>query len=106
MNRILPEDVVAAYKTGWLRPIRQQATVMGDETCAVGALARQKDNRLKTIDGTSECLHVLFLCGFDVMYLRAFIHGFDGTSDSHPDDFGYADGVATRLACIEAFGEF
>jgi hypothetical protein len=111
MNRIFPDEVVAAYKsTGW-RPIRgtfcrpPHYFDPGVPTCgcAVGVIAESKGVMLNR--STGELAAEL---GYNRDYINGFIHGFDGldgnttTGDFYNFTLGRSDGKASAAV---VFGE-
>jgi hypothetical protein len=107
MNRITPEQVVAAYRKTGLTPERTgEAWFSLDGKCGCGATAVMKARNPDFCNSVLSFKDALGLLEVSGEYLRGFIHGFDGLAPRVKDlpeyDQGYQDGVDS---CRSAFKE-
>lgn len=106
MERITPEQVVEAYKTTGLKPVRH-ITLKDGCACGLGAVYAQK------LNVRTECVGEVFTeikkYGLSPSYVSGFIAGFDGVDFDEMRDvliedesIGYEDGQAAWKAVVDA----
>jgi hypothetical protein len=107
MNRIAPEEVVAAYrKTGLIPERTAEHWFSEDGKCGCGATAVMKARNPEFCNSILSFKDAIGLLEVSGEYLRGFIHGFDGREPrvkNLPEyDQGYRDGIDS---CRAAFRE-
>lgn len=94
MTRIMPNEVVAAYRTLGAKVIRGSFGNAG-ACCAMGAIAYE--------DGASDAIDWLDHKGFPMAYRESFGRGFDGLVMLRNGSVeAYQDGQAVWAAIVEA----
>lgn len=100
-KRILPADVIAAYKQTGLKPKRVGASVKDGQTCGLGAIWRAKHSDYDDSTDDSQSLYDGLFAVYGSDYVRAFYVGFDGAGKVHTSPealLGHTDGRAAAEA--------
>ena len=100
-HRILPEQVLQAYKNLRMRPV-QGKCVQGNTCCGLVVFIWDLRKSFIDIKRVGHIVDILMPEGYDRRYLRSWIWGFDGVV-LETDHQGYEDGRDTWLLLQKSF---